>query len=276
MESNCKGKNIIIIGATGGLGSEFARAFAGRDAKLLLAGRNEEKLKQVRNETGGKADIAVVDITKEDSLNHLAEYVRKWTDRIDVVVNVSGYDVRKSLKDHSCEEIKHSLDVNLYGAILITKIMMPYMRDKKGSMIVHIGGFADGRMAFPYYTADVASRAGLFSFIESMNRELYTEGIKTRVAYFCPSPADTDAERPYHPLWRKMGIRILPTGKVSEALIKLIEKNKTTGIMGGFLTVIFARLNSVLPGLADIVVMKSYGRMLRRFLYDTGREADKV
>lgn len=155
------------------------------------------------------------------------------------------------------------------GAILITKAFLPYMRGQKGSTIVHIGGFADGRLAFPYYSVDAASRAGLFTFIEAVKRELELEGSKTRVAFFCPSFANTDAERPFHPLWRKMGVSILPVEKVAEDLLRTIEKNKTVRIMGGASTILFTKLNSISPKLADVIMMKKYGKMLQQFLYGT-------
>ena len=76
---------------------------------------------------------------------------------------------------HSLEDIEQTLLINLSGAILISKIFLPLLANEKGATIVHSGGFADGRLAFPYYSVDVASRAGIFSFIESMNRELKQE-----------------------------------------------------------------------------------------------------
>ncbi|WP_278247331.1 SDR family NAD(P)-dependent oxidoreductase [Acetobacterium malicum] len=97
----------------------------------------------------------------------------------------------------------------------MTKAFIPCMRNEKGSTIVNIGGFADGRMAFPYYSVDVATRAGVFSFIKAINRELEIEGHATRVTYFCPSPADTEAEKPFHVLWKKIGITIVPVEKVA-------------------------------------------------------------
>lgn len=266
MEKYFNKKSVVIIGATGGLGSSFAKAFADNEANLLLVGRNEEKLKMTANKLSGDITISTVDITLSESVVKLAEFSRKWSDSIDIVVNASGYDVRKALDEHSFDEVKDSIDINLLGAILITKTFLPYMKNQKGSTIIHIGGFADGRMAFPYYSVDVASRAGLFTFVESINRELTLKESKIKVGFFCPSPADTDAERPFHQLWRKMGISILPVEKVAEALLKMIKKKKTVSIMGGFVTVLFAKLNAIVPTLADIIVMNSYGKMLRDFL----------
>ncbi len=89
------------------------------------------------------------------------------------------------------------------------------------------------------------------------------EGSQARVAFFSPSPADTEAERPFHPLWRKMGVSIMPVEKVAEDLLKTIEKKKTVRIMGGMSTILFAKLNSISPKLADAIMMKKYGKMLQ-------------
>lgn len=215
----------------------------------------------VRSKGTTKNDI------KSESLIKLSDFTKEWSDKLDIVVNASGYDIRKLIEDHSFEEIHNTLDINLLGTVLLTKTFLPLMKNNEGSMIAHIGGFADGRMAFPYYSVDAASRAGVFTFIEAINREMVLEGSRTRVGFFCPSPADTDAERPFHPLWRKMGIKILPVENVAEALLKAIEKRKPVSIMGGVATVFFAKLNSIMPKLADSLMMETYGKMLKEFLY---------
>lgn len=267
MDKKLMGKSVVIIGATGGLGSGFAKMFAHRGAKLLLVARDEEKLKLVADHIIGDITITTVDITEIESVKRLMAFTKSWSESVDIVVNAAGYDVRKSLEAHSIEDIQNTLDINLLGTIFITKSFLPYMKDEKGSTIVNIGGFADGRMAFPYYSVDVASRAGVYTFTEAINRELKLEGKKTRVAFFSPSPTDTDAERPFHPLWKEMNISIVPVEKVAKELLKTIEKKKTVGIMGGTMTIVFAKLNSVMPKLADRVMMRYYGRILRQFLY---------
>lgn len=272
MKKDYTGKSVVIIGASGGLGSGFVKAFADKGARILLVGRNEEKLKWIAEKTNRDLTIAIADITKVQSLTNLVGIIKDWSDSIDIIVNASGYDVRKSLDEHSYEEIENTLDINLLGVILVTKMLLPYMNKQAENMIVHIGGFTDGRMAFPYYSVDVSSRAGVFTFIEAVNRELELEGSKTRISFFCPSPADTDAERPFHPLWRKMGIQIVSVESVSEALLRVIEKRKKVSIMGGFATVLFAKLNSIMPTLADKIIMRNYGKMLKEFLYDKQKE----
>ncbi len=274
MKNRWNEKSVVIIGAGGGLGSSFAKCFAAKGAKLLLVGRNEEKLKKTAECIDGDTAILSADITNAKEVERLADFMQQWSPMIDIVVNASGCDVRKPLENHSFEDIQNCLSINLLGAILITKSFLPCMTNQKDSMIVHIGGFADGRMAFPYYSVDVASRAGLFSFVESMNRELDLEGKRTRLSFFCPSPADTEAERPFHTLWQEMGISIVQPEEVAEKLVRAIEKKRQVYIMGGSATVIFSKLNAIMPRLADRVTMKRYGKMLQQFLQGTPRNDD--
>ena len=167
-----KNKKVVIIGASGSLGRVYTRAFHQAGARLFLLGRDIEKLKIFVQEFSSFIPISSVDITSEESLKNVVSEIQEWSECIDIVINATGFDVRKSLSAHSLEDIEQTLLINLSGAILISKIFLPLLANEKGATIVHSGGFADGRLAFPYYSVDVASRAGIFSFIESMNREL--------------------------------------------------------------------------------------------------------
>ena len=162
MAKSLTDKSVVIIGATGGLGSGFARLFAAKGARLLLAGRNIEKLRVVKDAIIGDeaivasdVTIVTVDVTDSQSVEELTRISKEWSANIDIVINASGTDIRKSLGDHSPQDIQNVIDINLMGTILITKAFIPCMRDQKGSTIVSVGGFADGRMAFPYYSVDV-------------------------------------------------------------------------------------------------------------------------
>ncbi|ERK29128.1 SDR family NAD(P)-dependent oxidoreductase [Clostridium intestinale] len=264
-------KSVIIVGASGGLGESFVKAFSENGARLLIAGRNEDRLNSITENLEGDITKAVIDISDKDSVERFSIFADRWAENIDIIVNVSGYDVRKSLNEHEYEEIKNSFDVNTIGAILLTKAFVPFMKDRDESNIVHIGGFVDGRLAFPYYSVDAASRAALFTFIESINREIKVEGGKTRVTFFCPSAADTKAERPYHLLWKKMGTKVVSAEKVAEALMDTIEKKKLVSSMGGLATIGFAKLNSIFPKVADKLLMNKYSEMIKNYLYGSTR-----
>jgi short-subunit dehydrogenase len=264
MNNRFKEKAVVIIGASGGLGESYARAFSGEGARLLLAGRNKEKLLKLADRLTGEVKVSEVDIADAESVKMLADFAQSWAEEIDIIINAAGYDVRKSLENHEIEEIKKSLDTNLLGAILVTKAFLPIMKEKEESTIVHMGGFADGHLAFPYYSIDVATRAGIFSFIESMNRELYQEGSRVSLTYFCPNAADTKAERPYHNVWKEIGVSISSTEQVASELLKAVDSRKSVYLMGGLPTRFFAKLNALFPKLTDALLLRKYGKILRK------------
>ena len=259
-----KNKKVVIIGASGSLGRVYTRAFHQAGARLFLLGRDIDKLKIFVQEFSYFIPISSVDIKSEESLKNVVSEIQEWSECIDIVINATGFDVRKSLSAHSLEDIEQTLLINLSGAILISKIFLPLLANEKGATIVHSGGFADGRLAFPYYSVDVASRAGIFSFIESMNRELKQEQKKMYLTYFCPNAADTPSEKPYHPVWREMGIAISSTDQVSQTLLKGIKSHKRVILMGQA-TKIFATLNLLSPSIADHLLLKRYGRILKKY-----------
>lgn len=268
MPSRFTDKVVLIAGANGGLGSAFARAFAAEGARVILAGRSLESLQALAVELGGQAGVQPLDLTDAESHAALRQFALEQFGRVDVVVNAVGADVRKPLEGHTPEDIQRLLDVNLRGAILLTQAFLPAMRDHNEGMIVHVGGFADRRLAFPFYSVDAAARAGLFTFIEAVNRELKLEHSRVQVGYFSPSPAETEAERPFHPIWREMGVSILPVERIAAALLAMIARRRRLDIMGGFGTRLFAGLNAIAPALADALLLDRYARTLKKHLID--------
>jgi NADP-dependent 3-hydroxy acid dehydrogenase YdfG len=261
-------KVILITGANGGLGSAFAQAFAAEGARLILAGRNMEALNVLASTLNGQVQVHPLEIADARSHADLRQSILEEFGSVDIVVNAAGTDVRKPFENHSADEIQTLLNINLHGAILLTQTFLPMLREKDGGMVVHVGGFADGRLAFPFYSVDAGTRAGLFTFIEAVNRELRLENSKTIAGYFSPSPAGTEAERPFHPIWREMGVKILPAEKIAEELLTMIMQRRKVHIMGGFGTRLFASVNAISPRLADLILLNRYSAILKKHLID--------
>lgn len=263
MEKRFQGQGVVIIGATGGLGNAIAQAFVNQGARVLLAGRQAEKLKLAATQFPPETLCHGIDMTDAASIDALVEFARAHFGRVDVVVNAAGIDVRKAFAQHSLADIHHTIDLNFTGALLLTRAFLPLLQQQSSGTIVHIGGFADGRLALPYFTVDVASRAGLATFVESLNRELHGSGI--HIMFLSPSPADTTTERAFHPLWRKMRLDIAPASQVADELLDAVAKRKSVHIMGGVATIILAKLNAAFPRLADAVILNHYRRILKQF-----------
>jgi short-subunit dehydrogenase len=255
-------KVVLIVGATGGLGSAYARTFAADGATVILAARRPEALTMLTDQLPASGIIAL-DLADPDSIRHAAATIADLYPNLSIVVNATGVDVRKPLDVHSLEEIDQSLTINLRGSILLTQAFLPLLKTRGDGVIVHMGGFADGRLAFPFYSVDVATRSGLRGFVDAMNRELVGSGVV--VSYFSPSPADTEAERPFHGLWRQLGVRIESPEQVAHALLDAVSKKQAVHIMGGWLTRLFATINVLSPMFANLLVLNAYRLQMARF-----------
>lgn len=251
---------VIILGATGGLGSAIARTFSQVGDQVILVARDTTKLTPLTQELDSYSYTA--DITNLNTLQTLRDEIIQKYGHIDIVINATGSDVRKPFEKHTSSDMRQVLEVNLLGAMQVTHTFLPVMKE---GVIVQLGGFADGRLAFPYYTGDVASRAGVATFVEALNRELRLEGKHTRLLFFSPAPADTDSERPFHTLWRQMGTKIVSPEQVGIELRRAIIQKKEQYIMGGFWVNLFAKLNAAFPKFADMLLMNQYGQQLQNF-----------
>ena len=84
----------------------------------------------------------------------------------------------------------------------------------------------------------------------------------TRACFACPAPADTEAERPYAGLWRRMGRPPVPAGKVADFVLVVILRRSPRAIMG-WKNALISRINAFSPWLADLVGLEATGRLLR-------------
>ena len=245
------GKRVAVLGATGGLGAAIAHALKREGADVVSLAQDTSRLDDALRDGGFR-----VDITSPASLAGAAAHVGA----LDMLVCATGMDVRKDLSAHSAEEIAAEVEVNLAGPILATQAFVPVIND--GGTIAILGGFADGRLALPYCSVDVASRAGVAGFCEAMNRELPLEGRDIRLCYVCPAPADTEAERPYGELWSSMGSPPAPPGRAADFVLAALLQRKRVAVMGRSSRWL-ARVNKLSPDVADLLRLRRVGRLLR-------------
>ncbi|MFO0560831.1 MAG: SDR family NAD(P)-dependent oxidoreductase [Polyangiales bacterium] len=248
------GKRVAVVGATGGLGSAVARAIAREGGELVLIGRDEARVRSIAGALGASA---IVGELRPESLRRAAIECGP----VDHVVCATGIDVRRALDDHTDEDIERQIDVALTGPMHVAKSFLPALRP--GGTIVLFGGFADGTLSLPYYSANVAARAGLAGFCAAVNRELAVEQRAERLCYLCPAPADTEAERPFAALWKRMGSAIVPPESVADFVLQSLLARRTVAVMGASTRALVC-LQSLLPALVDWLVVRRWGPLLKR------------
>jgi 3-oxoacyl-[acyl-carrier protein] reductase len=192
-----KDKVAVITGAGQGLGASYARSFCQEGAKVVMADLNEEKLKRVTEDLVGKGYDAIAvttDVSRQSDTETLARATVERHGRIDILVNNAAVfsTIRlKPTEEISVEEWDLLMSVNLRGAFLCSKAVIPQMKAQRQGKIINISS-ATVFMGKPYYCHYVASKAGVIGFTRALARELGDWNIQVN----CLTPGYTETEIP--------------------------------------------------------------------------------
>lgn len=143
--SNVKGKVVILTGASSGIGEGTAKVLADSGAKLVLAARREERLRNLQNaitKNGGEAVYQVADVTSLEQMKALAEYTINVYGRIDVIVNNAGLMPLSFMNKLKVEEWDRMVDVNIKGVLHGIAAVLPHMQERKQGHIINVSSVA--------------------------------------------------------------------------------------------------------------------------------------
>ena len=177
MES-LKGKNVLLAGASGGIGSNTAKLLAGSGATLFLAARNIEKLKAVAEACNVPDErIMSLDISNPAEVNNLKEKYFQQLPTIDILVNAAGIGIIKTMDTLEENEFLKTLLYNLYAPFLLVKAFLPAMKEVKKGLIINIPGVL-GKVPMAGAAAYSASKYGLVGMMQSIREELKRTDIR--------------------------------------------------------------------------------------------------
>lgn len=189
-------KNILITGATGGIGIELSRKFA-KQNNLILVSNSIQKLNKLKDElnkiTENKITIFQCDFSNLNSFKDLIIDIRNsHLNSIDVLINNAGIFIKKSIKDSNITDIQDSLNINLIYPFLLIKEFSKEMIQKGWGRIVNIGSSSsyDG---FEYGSIYSSTKHAILGLSRSTNKELKKFGV--RVIIISPSSVDTKMGR---------------------------------------------------------------------------------
>lgn len=180
-----KDKVVIVTGASSGIGKATAIRFAEAGAKLVIAARSIEKLKETEKEIinlGTEVLIQSTDVAKEEDCKRLIDATVEKFGRIDVLINNAGISMRALLEEMDLSVIKNVMDINFWGAVYCSKFALPHLLKQKGS-IVGVSSIA-GYVGLPARCGYSASKFAMHGFLESVRTENLEKGLHVLIA--CP------------------------------------------------------------------------------------------
>ena len=181
--NDLKGKNIIVTGASGGIGNSIIKRLNDCGANILASGTNVEKLEYLKSKFKS-IKILKFDISKEDEVE---EFIEKSTSELggslDCIVNNAGITQDNLAIRMSLEEWKKVIDINLTATFLLSKFSIKKMLKNKSGKIINITSVVGhtGNLGQANYTA---SKAGIIA----MSKTFAIEYAKKNININCISP----------------------------------------------------------------------------------------
>jgi 3-oxoacyl-[acyl-carrier protein] reductase len=170
------GMTALVTGASGGIGSDIARALAAQGARVALSGTREEALKKVQAEIGGESVILPTNLSDAAAVDALVPQAVEALGKLDILVNNAGVtrdNLAMRMKD---EEWSDVIRINLEAAFRLCRAAMkPMMRAKYGRIISVTS--VVGTTGNPGQANYAASKAGLVGMSKAMAQEVASRGI---------------------------------------------------------------------------------------------------
>jgi short-subunit dehydrogenase len=240
---NIRGCDVLLTGATGGIGHALARALSARGASLLLTGRRSDVLTSLADELGARA--VTVDLADRADLERLIEA----STGVDILVANAGLPATGTLDDFSTEEIDRALDVNLRAPMLLARALAEPMRRRRSGHMVFMSSLA-GKAASSWASVYCATKFGLRGFALSLRADLRNDAVGVSLIY--PGPvadagmfADARVDIP-------LGVRPSSPDDVARAVISAIERNRAEVSVSALPLRMGTALAAAAPGLAAV------------------------
>lgn len=200
-----KGKNVVITGASSGMGEAIARTFAKEGANLCLTARNGARLEELCKELEGEgvtASYCAADLRDPEEVSKAAGFALEMFPEIDILVNCAGLGLFEPFGEYSLEEYNTTMDLNVRALFFMTQAVAVRMKEQKRGQIISIGSMAAVKDAANNSALYFASKWALMGLHRCMAFELMDYDIRVTLL----NPGNTDTKfRPnavgQHPEW---------------------------------------------------------------------------
>ncbi|MEK7431687.1 MAG: SDR family oxidoreductase [Cyanobacteriota bacterium] len=186
----------LVTGSNKGIGFEIVRQLAKKGIEVILSSRDEKRGLEacdILNKEGLKVDYHQLEVTDEKSIDEMSSFIEKKYGRLDILVNNAGImsDSGSVFKNNNIENIKQTMETNVYGPLLIVQKLLPLMKKNNYGRIVNVSsGMGQLSDMNGGYTGYRLSKVSLNALTKIMAYELKDTNILVNT--MCPGWVKTD------------------------------------------------------------------------------------
>lgn len=267
-------KTCLITGASGGIGSEIAKVISNQGYRVIIQGRNQQKLATLKQSLAGSVEIIVGDLNNiEDRKRILTEAFSQGC--VDLLVNAAGISSFSSFEQLEPDQIDKLMQTNLLTPMLLTHEFLSATNHKINTVegncsaleqtqitIVNVGS-AFGFIGYPGFSCYSASKFGLRGFTQSLARE-YSD-TRFRFGYFAPRATRTDINSTaVDEMNAALGNKVDSPAYVAKEFLSFLNSTKREKVVG-WPEKLFAKINGCMPSVVDNAI-KSKLPIIKRFI----------
>lgn len=169
-------KTLFITGVSSGFGQALAREALAQGHRVIGTVRSESALATFQTLSPGRAYGVVLDVTDFETIDAVVAAVEEQHGPVDVLVNNAGYGHEGVFEESPLEEMRRQFDVNVFGAVAVTKAFVPYFRQRRAGHILNITSMG-GHITLPGIAYYCGSKFALEGISDTLSKELAPFGI---------------------------------------------------------------------------------------------------
>lgn len=228
---------IVITGASSGIGLATAEMAAERGARVVLAARSEDELRDVvhrLNRHGKRATYVVADVADEGAVQRIADHAVAEFGGFDTWVNNAGISVYGRLTDVPMADKRRIFETNFWGLVYGCKAAVGHLRNHGGA-IINIGSVVS-EFAIPLQGIYSASKHAVKGYTDALRMELEAEGVPIAITLVKPGAIDTpfpEHARKYIAEQAKHAPPVYRPEEVAHAILRCSERQMREVVVGG-------------------------------------------
>lgn len=217
-------KIAVVTGAGSGIGEAIATLLHEEGAKVVLAGRNKDKLQNVANQLAqDSVKVVPTDVTKKEEVDELIKIAQQTFGGLDIVINSAGQMLSSKITDYQVDEWDSMIDVNIKGTLYTAKAALPTMLEQSSGHLINIASIS-GFEVTKSSTIYSATKAAVHTITQGLEKELAKTGVK--VTSISPGMVDTAITATYNPTDRKK----LEPQDIAEAVLYALTQPKHVNV----------------------------------------------